>query len=267
MISEEKFLEMTRDMKKIIADYNNLADEIAFKNSFNETKECFAIFIDLGNYMKRKMKQEMTKKIQISIAEEEVICDHSTITTVNKKIHREESELNSFEKNVQSTSLLGGICYPCRDCKFIAPNFKILQGHARLEHAKTEQKICIKCGFESTNHKEFEKHIKIVHPKNEKGKRKQTKQIKQAKKFSLNKQWRNINLLLVFTLYIRESNIRYYMRSGRDSGLAINLYIHQKYKFKEEHQVSILYSVQVHMSHSNHHTFHKLFGFPRTQWT
>ena len=177
MISEEKFLEMTRDLKKIIADYNNLADEDAAKNNFNETKECFAIFIDLGNYMKRKMKQEMTKKIQISIAEEEtkieeVICDHSTITTVNKKIHREESELNSFEKNVQSTSLLGGICYPCRDCKFIAPNFKILQGHARLEHAKTEQKICIKCGFESTNQKEFEKHIKIVHPKKVKESRK-----------------------------------------------------------------------------------------------
>ena len=81
-------------------------------------------------------------------------CPFTAIKKSNIQLHK--------QKNHQ------GINYPCSKCKFIAPNFVVLTGHNKLEHSKEEKKICIKCGFESSDIKEFKKHLKIVHAKTSK---------------------------------------------------------------------------------------------------
>ena len=81
-------------------------------------------------------------------------CPFTAIKKSNIQLHK--------QKNHQ------GITYPCSKCKFIAPNFVVLTGHNKLEHSKEEKKICIKCGFESSDIKEFKKHLKIVHAKTSK---------------------------------------------------------------------------------------------------
>ena len=89
--------------------------------------------------------------------ETKLICGQCPFTAIKKsniQLHK--------QKNHQ------GITYPCSKCKFIAPNFVVLTGHNKLEHSKEEKKICIKCGFESSDIKEFKKHLKIVHAKTSK---------------------------------------------------------------------------------------------------
>ena len=165
---------MSNEMKKIIFDYNNLQSSHINSDSSKETEECFAIFMDLGNYLKTKMKQELScqfmKKVENAktevenIIEEDITVQHSERTKSEVMLKAEISPKKAVE-DVLPTRHFEGIYYPCNECKFVAPNFKILKGHSKLEHTKTEMKICIKCGFESLNKKEFEKHIKIVHAK------------------------------------------------------------------------------------------------------
>ena len=174
MISEEKFIEMSNDLKKIIVDYNNLQSICTNSDSFKETEECFTIFMDLGYYLKSKMKQELrcqfmkkaeNAKTEVGNKIEEDISGQLSERKESEVMLKTEILSKKAVEDILPTRHFEGIYYPCKECKFVAPNFKILKGHSKLEHTKTEMKICIKCGFESMNKKEFEKHIKIVHAK------------------------------------------------------------------------------------------------------
>ena len=145
-----------------------------------DTKQCFKIFLELGEYLLSSISQELKEEelraekennIELSAGdggepeprdshlpggkyeqEENIKCGHPVTAPQNKpqlKMKREDR----------------GLSFPCKECKFVAPTYIVLKGHERLNHMKENFKICIKCGFESDDQKEFSKHLKIVHPK------------------------------------------------------------------------------------------------------
>ena len=179
---------------------------------FNDIKQCFEIFLDLGKHLNHRMLAEIqnnqveevrevekperkelekleelkeiesTPEILHDKPEDMEKCSNCSLETVDLEGHNRENHLETKlicgqcpftaikKSNIQLHKQKNhqGITYPCSKCKFIAPNFVVLTGHNKLEHSKEEKKICIKCGFESSDIKEFKKHLKIVHAKTSK---------------------------------------------------------------------------------------------------
>ena len=156
-----------------------------------DVKQCYALFMKLGNYLNdkinieiRKIKNKENESQNINLdctntqGGPEIIPEKGSMC--NTKLEKEDTNEKEehldhklkTEKGSQDTSKSNhnqynrqGIEYPCKVCKFVSPNYIVLRGHMKLEHDKEEKKICIKCGFESADLKVFKKHLKIVHAK------------------------------------------------------------------------------------------------------
>ena len=158
-----------------------------------DVRQCYALFMELGNYLSdkmnievRKIKNKENESLNININLDctstkggtEIIPDKCSMC--NTKLEKEETN-EQEEHPDQKLKIKNGshettnsnhhqynhqvISYPCKVCKFVAPNYIVLRGHMKLEHDKEEKKICIKCGFETADLKVFKKHLNIVHAK------------------------------------------------------------------------------------------------------
>ena len=151
-----------------------------------ETKQCLNIFLELGQYLLRRISRELEEGNgreetggnvkDPSLEEKSGIVENDQD---NASLQDGHTNVNQAEK-VQSpptphyttrTRFLNqrpGLSFPCNECRFVAPSLVVLKGHKKLNHLKEHCKICIKCGYENFDINEFKKHLKIVHPKNEK---------------------------------------------------------------------------------------------------
>ena len=170
-----------------------------------DTKLCFDLLFDLATYLNQKMYKEIKEekirqlkleekhkekpfKENIKSSDEDAkddakkkcnYCDFETFTSNQFETHQKDKHLDiklkceecpftALQKSnisLHNQKAHQGIVFPCPSCKFIAPNLLIQKGHIKLEHDKVEKKICLKCGFETSDLKLFKKHQKIVHSK------------------------------------------------------------------------------------------------------
>ena len=148
-----------------------------------DTQQCFKIFLELGEYLLTSINQDLQEEegkvetdnnIELQTGgdldpRDSNLPDRKPELEENTKCcppvsGREQNKLNK-PQHLKKTREDQGLSFPCKDCKFVAPSYVVLKGHERLNHQKENLKICIKCGFESHDSKEFSKHLKIVHPK------------------------------------------------------------------------------------------------------
>ena len=185
-------------------EFNKLFQNESESDMIKDTKKCFELFLDLAAYLNQKMhneiKEEKARQLHLQEKQNEKFikeemtannedskinavkcnfCDFETINSHEIELHKNERHLEiklkceecpftALQKSnisLHNQKAHQGIVFPCPSCKFIAPNFVILKGHIKLEHDKVEKKICLKCGFETSDLKEFKKHQKIVHSK------------------------------------------------------------------------------------------------------
>lgn len=155
-----------------------------------ETKQCLKIFLELGHYLLDRIIQELeegnTKDVDVNVKEEtgdvETEQENTIIPPDSCKIATDTDQLDKIQSKYDQVppaptatqvEILrarprAGLSFPCNECRFLAPNLAVLTGHKKLNHEKEDCKICIKCGYQNFDKKEFKKHLKIVHPKNEK---------------------------------------------------------------------------------------------------
>ena len=151
-----------------------------------DTKQCFKIFLELGEYLLTSISQDLQEvDPKVEVEPENTTIEPQTGGELESRDSNLPGRKAEQEENVwcglpvtgraisapQSKPQLSkkredqGLSFPCKECKFVAPSYVVLKGHQRLNHQKENCKICIKCGFESHDPKEFSKHLKIVHPK------------------------------------------------------------------------------------------------------
>ena len=146
-----------------------------------DTKQCFKIFLELGEHLLNSISQDL-KEEELRVETENNIEPQAVSggnpeprnsnlpggkheLEENKKCGHPVAAAPQNKPQLKKKREDQGLSFPCKECKFIAPSYVVLKGHERLNHQKENFKICIKCGFESDDHKEFSKHLKIVHPK------------------------------------------------------------------------------------------------------
>ena len=179
-MSEEH--EMLIKIANTTSDFCRLIPEDMCSDKFLDTRQCLDIFMNLGNYVNKRMMKDMKS---VASDKERIKIDTNLLSTegennkkddvINEMVYKiktealnevmKESRFEEKDKIKDMKEIHQGLHFSCKFCKFIAPNYTILIGHNKLEHDKTEGKICIKCGFETSSLKEFRKHKKIVHSK------------------------------------------------------------------------------------------------------
>ena len=145
-----------------------------------ETKQCLKIFLELGHYLLERIIQEVeegnTEEVEkektgdVETEQENTLVppDSGTIATGQlDEIQLKHDQVPPAPPTAKARPRTG-LSFPCNECRFLAPNLAVLTGHKKLNHEKEDCKICIKCGYQNFDKKEFKKHLKIVHPKNEK---------------------------------------------------------------------------------------------------
>ena len=175
-------------------EFNQQFGDETSEEATADVKHCYALFLELGDYLNNKMNIEISKnknkenesqnysidatRKSYSSPDDEPKFDPEKCSKCDTKIEKADNNINkkkehfdvklNIDKGSQDTLSnpnTQGIKYPCNLCKFVSPNYIVLRGHMKLEHDKEEKKICIKCGFETADHKVFKKHLKIVHAK------------------------------------------------------------------------------------------------------
>ena len=202
LLDLESMENLSLSLKTSILKLNQLSEyeqNSCTEKQCSETKQCFDIFMKLGNHLHEKMLNDIkiieenmnknnqmipvdgsekeNKSIQLSDTSEKII-EQSNLEI--DKIPEEELDIRMKCVKCPFTALKKsnielhnqhshqGIVFPCKKCKFVAPNLTVLKGHTKLEHEKPQMKICLKCGFESDDLIEFKKHQNIVHSKKSK---------------------------------------------------------------------------------------------------
>ena len=148
-----------------------------------ETKQCFKIFLELGEHLLNSISQDLKEEELRAELEKENNIEPQAASggepepresnvTGGKPVLEEDKKSGlpvaapqNKPRQLTKKREVQGLSFPCKECKFVAPSYVVLKGHERLNHQKENFKICIKCGFESDDRTEFSKHLKIVHPR------------------------------------------------------------------------------------------------------
>lgn len=181
-------------------EFNQQFEDETSEETTADVKHCYALFLELGDYLNNKMnieifkmknKENESQNLSVDSTRksysspdltDEPKFDPGKCSKCNTKTEKLDTNTNKQKEHLDVKPNLGkgfqdtsinpntqnksqGIKYPCTVCKFVSPNYIVLRGHMKLEHDKEEKKICIKCGFETADHKVFKKHLNIVHAK------------------------------------------------------------------------------------------------------